>query len=215
MQVAILTRVSTEGQELANQLRELRRFATSQGWEVVAEFADVASGADPSRPGLAAALEAASRHEYDVLLFWSLDRLSREGARRTLEILGRLDSYQVKFRSYTEPYLDSIGPFGEAVVAILAAIARQERLRLGERVRAGMARAKTAGTRSGRPIGRPPTTVQPEDLAALLHQGYSLRRGAAALRISRGLAWKLAKVIRTASTNSPEAATKGERGAGG
>ena len=52
----------------------------------------------------------------------------------------------------TEPYLDSCGMFRDAVISILAAIAQQERLRLFERVRAGLQRAKSLGTRSGNPI---------------------------------------------------------------
>ena len=71
--------------------------------------------------------EAASRREFDVLLFWSLDRLSREGTVETLNHLQRLTSYGVHWRSFTEQYLDSTGIFREAVIGILAAVAKQER----------------------------------------------------------------------------------------
>jgi DNA invertase Pin-like site-specific DNA recombinase len=55
----------------------------------------------------------------------------------------------------TEPYLDSGGMFRDAVISILAAIAKQERIRMCERVRAGMNRAREQGTKSGRASGRP------------------------------------------------------------
>ena len=92
--------------------------------------------------------EAASRREFDVLLFWSLDRLSREGTVETLNHLQRLTSYGVHWRSFTEQYLDSTGIFREAVIGILAAVAKQERVRISERVQAGLARASAKEGRS-------------------------------------------------------------------
>ena len=65
---------------------------------------------------------AASPREFDVLLFWSLDRLSREGTVETLNHLQRLTGYGVNYRSFTEQYLDSTGIFKEAVIGILAAV---------------------------------------------------------------------------------------------
>jgi DNA invertase Pin-like site-specific DNA recombinase len=72
-----------------------------------------------------------------------------------LQHLNRLSSYGVGFRSFTEPYLDSCGIFKDAVIAILGTIAKQERVRISERVRAGLSRARSEGTKSGKPIGRP------------------------------------------------------------
>jgi DNA invertase Pin-like site-specific DNA recombinase len=96
-------------------------------------------------------LTAAAKREFDVLVFWSLDRLTREGALATLRYLETLTSYGVGYRSFTETYLDSIEPFRDAIVAILGCIARQERQRISERVLAGLARAKREGRIGGRP----------------------------------------------------------------
>jgi len=93
--------------------------------------------------------EAASRREFDVLLFWSLDRLSREGTVETLNHLQRLTSYGVHWRSFTEQYLDSTGIFREAVIGILAVVAKQERVRISEHVQAGLARARKQGRIEG------------------------------------------------------------------
>jgi len=92
--------------------------------------------------------DAASKRQFDVLLFWSLDRLSREGTVETLNHLQRLTSYGVHWRSFTEQYLDSTGIFREAVIGILAAVAKQERVRISERVQAGLARASAKEGRS-------------------------------------------------------------------
>ena len=126
---------------------------------------------------------AASRREFDVLLFWSLDRLSREGVVETLNHLQRLTSYGVNYRSFTEQYLDSTGIFKEAVIGILAAVAKQERVRLSERTLAGLERARAQGRVGGRPkIADNPKIVQ--RLMGLREQGKSIRQIATALGIS-------------------------------
>jgi len=71
--------------------------------------------------------KAASQRKFDVLLFWSLDRLSREGVLETLQHLNRLTSHGVNYRSFTEQYFDSCGIFKDAVISILATVAKQER----------------------------------------------------------------------------------------
>lgn len=92
-----------------------------------------------------------AQRKFDVILFWSLDRFSREGAYETLTHLRRLDSAGIGFKSYTEQYLDSCGLFKEAIISILATLAKQERIRLSERTLAGLERARANGVRLGRP----------------------------------------------------------------
>lgn len=138
-------------QDTENQLIQLREFAAKQGWAVAAEYVDRASGKRSDREQFQKMFTAASKREFDILLFWSLDRLSREGVVETLNHLQRLTGYGVNWRSYTEQYLDSTGIFKEAVIGILAAIAKQERVRLSERTVAGLERAKAQGRVGGRP----------------------------------------------------------------
>jgi DNA invertase Pin-like site-specific DNA recombinase len=89
---AVYARVSTRdrGQDTQNQLHQLREFAARQGWAVILEFVDHESGSTDDREQFQAMFQAASRREFDVLLFWSLDRLSREGVFETLTHLNRL-----------------------------------------------------------------------------------------------------------------------------
>jgi DNA invertase Pin-like site-specific DNA recombinase len=128
------------------------------------------------RPQFQAMMTGALRRQFDVLLFWALDRFTREGALQTLQHLNQLSSYGVAFRSFTEPYLDSCGIFKEAVIAILGTIAKQERLRISERVRAGLDRARLQGTKSGKPIGRPRIIFQRDEVPRLRAQGLSWRQ---------------------------------------
>jgi len=153
MNIAIYSRVSTrdKGQDVENQLRQLRDFCAKQGWTICREFVDHASGKRSDREQFLAMFEAASRREFDTVLFWSLDRFSREGVYATLQHLQRLTAYGVGYRSFTEQYLDSCGLFKDAVISILATIAKQERVRLSERTVAGLQRAKQHGRVGGRP----------------------------------------------------------------
>jgi DNA invertase Pin-like site-specific DNA recombinase len=168
---ALYARVSTtdKGQSPDNQLAELRRFAAAQGWVLTTEYVDHESGSKADRPQFKAMLTAASRREFDVLLFWSLDRLSREGALKTLQVLNQLAQWGVAYRSLTEPYLDSAGMFADAIVALLATLAKQERVRLVERVRAGLDRAR----REGKRLGRPAKVVNRYHVRELRQAGYS------------------------------------------
>jgi DNA invertase Pin-like site-specific DNA recombinase len=94
---------------------------------------------------------AAARREWNLLLFWSLDRFSREGAFPTLRYLTRLSELGVSYRSYTEEYINSTGIFGDVIVSLLATLGKQETIRLSERTMAGLERARAQGRIGGRP----------------------------------------------------------------
>lgn len=182
---AIYGRVSSSDgrQEVENQLDELRRFVGTQGWELVGEYVDHESGSRADRPEFRRLFGDAAERRFDILLFWALDRLTREGALKTLQYLNQLSTYGVAFRSFREPYLDSCGAFSEAVIAILGTIAKQERSRISERVRAGLSRAQAQGTRSGRPVGRPRVVFRRDDAIELRRGGLSWRQIAANLHV--------------------------------
>ena len=153
MRTALYARVSTrdKGQDTENQLAQLREFASTQGWTITGEYVDRVTGKHSDREQFQKMFQDASQRKFDTVLFWSLDRFSREGVLATLNHLQRLSSYGVGYRSFTEQYLDSCGVFKDAVLSILATIAKQERIRLSERTIAGLDRARRAGRVGGRP----------------------------------------------------------------
>ena len=189
MKIGIYGRVSTrDKQEVENQLVQLREFAAKQGWTISREYVDRETGATSDREQFQAMFADASRRKFDLLLFWSLDRLSREGVLATLQHLQRLTSCGVGYKSFTEQYLDSCGIFKDAVIGILAVIAKQERVRLSERTRAGIAIARS----KGRQLGRPRLNTQPGEIARLKAQGLSQRAIGRELGISEGSVRRLA-----------------------
>jgi DNA invertase Pin-like site-specific DNA recombinase len=173
VRVAIYARTSTDDgrQELTNQTRELHEYAQRMNWTVVAEFHDQVSGRKADRPQLKKAVEAGRRRNYDVLLFWSMDRLSRQGVLPTLLLLNQLAQFGVKYRSLQEQWIDSLGAFSDAVIGILATVAKFEAERLSTRVRSGLARAKA----QGKTLGRPKAIVDRDKLTRLRADGMSLR----------------------------------------
>ena len=154
--VAIYARVSTEdhGQHPENQLAQLRAWCASAGHEIVGEYVDHASGGKGAdkRPRFAALLDDAHRRQFDIVLCWALDRLSREGMVATVGYLQRLAAAGVAFHSYSEPALCSENEMvRDIVLAVMSSLAKVERARISERTKAGLARTKAAGTRLGRP----------------------------------------------------------------
>jgi len=196
MRVALYARVSTKdkGQDTENQLIQLRTFAASQGWTVTSEYVDRISGGKgvKDRAQFQRMFTAASKRDFDVLLFWSLDRLSREGTVTTLNYLERLNGYGVNYRSFTEQYLDSTGIFKEAVIGILAAVARQEKIRLSERTIAGLQRARSQGRIGGRPKTEDNYKIV-KAVHELRNQDRSIRQIAAELKLATGTVQKLCK----------------------
>ena len=192
---AIYARVSTKygRQDTENQLRQLRTFAATQDWSIVHEYVDRASGKRGDREQFQKMFSAASRREFDCLLFWSLDRLSREGTVKTLNHLERLNGYGVNYRSFTEQYLDSTGMFKEAVIGILAAVAKQERVRLSERTIAGLQRARAQGRVGGRPKTEDTEPKLLMRIERLRSEGHSIRAIAVEVKKSPNTILRLLK----------------------
>ncbi len=189
MKIAIYSRVSTDKQDCENQLVQLREFAAKQGWHITREYLDEGiSGTKADRAGLQRMFADAERRRFDLVLFWALDRLSREGVLQTLHYLNRLDAAGVGYRSFTEPYFDSCGVFKDATIAIMATLAKQESVKRSERTKAGLQRVRAAAKALGRP-----QTVNAAEVARLRTTGLSGRAIARELGISEGSVRRIGK----------------------
>lgn len=162
MKAALYLRVSTDRQDVENQRlaieehRRLEGFAEGKDYEVVRVYKDIQSGADDGRLGFQAMLHDARRHKWDVLLFWSWDRLTRRGIGPAFTIMSRLEQAGVQWESINEPFLSSTAPreSREVILAIVAWVAKIERLKISERTKAGLARRRALGHHLGRLPGR-------------------------------------------------------------
>jgi DNA invertase Pin-like site-specific DNA recombinase len=156
MRVAIYARVSTDdkGQDPENQLRELRAWCANSGHTITREYVERESGRKGAekRKQFAALFDDAAKKKFDFALFWALDRFSREGMAQTIVHLQRLTSYGITFHSYTEPHLATDNELVRNILlALLSSLAKVEAQKIGERTKAGMARAKAKGVKIGRP----------------------------------------------------------------
>jgi DNA invertase Pin-like site-specific DNA recombinase len=196
---ALYARVSLKDgrQDVENQLRPLREYAEREGLQVVKEYVDHGTGGNGSRDQFRAMFDAAANRRFSLLLFFSLDRLSREGTLQTLQYLQRLTACGVGYKSLTETYLDSMGPFSDVVISLLSCIARQERLRVGERTIAGLMRVRA----EGRVLGRPKVVPNANRVIELRKQGMTLTAIAAELAISESSVYRALRCTQQTSSS--------------
>ncbi len=150
--VAIYARVSTNGQSVTNQLRELRQVAKRQRWKVVAEFMDRGvSGAKgrAQRPQFDKLCQAATRREIDLIMSWSVDRLGRS-LQHLVTFLGEIHAKGVDLYLHQQG-VDTSTPAGKALFQMCGVFAEFERSMIQERVKAGLKRAVAQGKKLGRP----------------------------------------------------------------
>jgi DNA invertase Pin-like site-specific DNA recombinase len=180
--VAIYARVSTGGQTIENQLRELRSVAKRLGHQVVAEFTDEgisgAKGRD-RRPGLNKLLEGVTRRDFDKVMAWSVDRLGRS-LPDLLAFMGELKAKGVDLYLHQQ-LVDTSTPAGKAMFQMLGVFSEFEREIIRERVKSGLARAKAQGRKLGRP--RFDEAKRSAKIRALREQGIGILKIARKLRI--------------------------------
>ena len=179
--VALYARVSTDGQSVENQLRELRAVAERHSWEIVGEFIDKgisgAKGRD-ERPQFNAVLKGVTRKDFNLVAAWSVDRLGRS----LLHLVGLVNELHAKkVDLYLEQQgIDTTTPTGRAMFQMLGVFGEFERSMIQERVRAGLKRARA----QGKVLGRPRVSSEIEaKVVALRHKGNGMRKIARELKI--------------------------------
>ena len=159
--VAIYARVSTthSRQSPAMQLHELREYGKARGWKVYSEYVDRGiSSAKDSRPELNRLMADAHRRRFNVVAVWKFDRFARS-VTHLLRSLETFSALGIEFVSLSEQ-VDTTTPAGKLVFTVLGAVAELERSLIGERVLAGLRKAKADGKRLGRPPLRELTAIE-------------------------------------------------------
>jgi putative DNA-invertase from lambdoid prophage Rac len=183
LRVATYVRVSTEDQTAANQVPEVEQLAAQRG-TVCVQYAETGSAAK-HRPAFEEMMSDARRGAFDVLVIWAIDRFGRSMVGNLNDLLD-LDRAGVRVCSVRESWLDTSGPTRMLLVAMFSWVAEQERSRLIERTKAGMARARRHGTKSGKRIGRAPRHIDVDQARELMADGSSQRAAARALGVPLG-----------------------------
>ena len=182
--IAIWARVSSADQDPTTQLEPLRALAGRLGGEIVREFVlhESATGKRGRRVEFDEMMGAASRREFDLLLFYNLSRFSREGIRKTILYLQQLEGYGVRYKSHQEPMLDTENELiRHVVLAMLAYLAEYQAQQISEATTRKLASLKAQGVQLGRPTRY--IELRPA-LRAMVQEGATKTEIARRLKIS-------------------------------
>ena len=180
MKAALYARVSTHDQQtLPLQVEQMKDYIKKRGWELSIAIEDTASGIS-ERKNRERIILAAKRREIDVIVVWKLDRWGRS-LTDLMNSLEELTALGVGFVSMTEA-IDLTTPAGKALAGMLAVFAQFERDMLSERVKAGIAHARS----KGKPHGRPKSAaLKAQKVQELFQKGWSKSRIAKETGMSR------------------------------
>lgn len=180
MKAALYARVSTHDQQtLPLQVEQMKDYIKKRGWELKIAIEDTASGIS-ERKNRERIILAAKRREIDVIVVWKLDRWGRS-LTDLMNSLEELTVLGVGFVSMTEA-IDLTTPAGKALAGMLAVFAQFERDMLSERVKAGIAHARS----KGKPHGRPKSAaLKSQKVQELFQKGWSKSRIAKETGMSR------------------------------
>ncbi len=167
------TRVSTEKQDYENQVSQLREFCKKNDWTIYKIYAETISGKESQRPEFKKMMHEASQRKFDGILVWALDRFTREGTMQVWNYLQKLDMYKVRFISYSEPYFNTDQELvRDILISIMGTLAKQERIKISERTKAGLEVARMKGIKLGK---KPVSNRTKQEIIKLREQGKSFR----------------------------------------
>ena len=161
IKIALYSRVSLDETDRENkrfqdpetQLSPLREYAHAMNYEIVEEYTDHMSGANPARPEFRRMMGDAMLRRFQGILVWKLDRFSREGILSTMSYIQQLKERGIWLKSMIESWLDtSQEGITDIVLAIMAWTSSKERKKISERTKARIARRRAIGQWCG---GRP------------------------------------------------------------
>ena len=189
--VAIYSRVSTSGQTVENQTRELQAVAERLGWDVIATLSDEgisgAKGRD-KRPAYDRLMNMVSRREIDMIACWSVDRLGRS-LQHLVSFLSEINDRHVDLYLHQQN-IDTSTPSGKAMFGMLGIFAEFERSILRSRIMAGLAR-------SNKKSGRPSIDAHKHsEIEKLLQDGISMSNIAKQVNVGKATVHRISKTMR-------------------
>ena len=208
-QVAILARVSTQGQDYERQVVELTDYCQRMNWEVVTVFAAKVSGASKlaDREEISALVEYVKEHRLNRVVCLEISRLGRNTL-EALKVINYLNENGVSLhiKNYNLNTLNpdgKVNPVASLICTILLEIASMERLTIKERMASGRDLYIAKCRRDGVKMGRPSTYRKSDDAykdqyqkeISLLRKGISLRNVHAITGTSIGTLQKIKRFV--------------------
>ena len=187
MKVAIYARVSTEHQELEQQIAACRRYCDYKNYDVLKVYFEIISGAKAKRTQYLELVKALRNYEYDAVVVFRLDRLGRNSRELSL-LIDELENKGVKVLSLNENF-DTSTAIGRAMRELICIFAQLEREQISEATTQRLAALKHLGKKLGR---REVTTPEQREKIIQLHrQGISIRMIAQTVGIKRSTVHKV------------------------
>ncbi|MBD1894366.1 recombinase family protein [Coleofasciculus sp. FACHB-129] len=198
----IYCRVSTGEQDCDRQEKDLLAYAARASFEVIKIFRESASGSKDDRPERRKVLALAQARKIDAILVTELTRWGRS----TIDLittLQELQSRKVSLIAQTGLEFDLSTPQGKLIATLMSGLAEFERDLIKERVRSGMAAAKSRGQKFGRQPGYIPALVREKEskVLELIQQGLSYRKVAESLGLSKNTVMRIVRDSREALPN--------------
>ena len=208
-QVAILARVSTQGQDYERQVVELTDYCQRMNWKVVKVFANKVSGASKlaDREEISALVEYVKEHRLNRVVCLEISRLGRNTL-EALKVINYLNENGVSLhiKNYNLNTLNpdgKVNPVASLICTILLEIASMERLTIKERMASGRDLYIAKCRREGVKMGRPSTYRKSDDAykdqyqkeIGLLRKGISLRNVHAITGTSIGTLQKIKRFV--------------------
>lgn len=196
MKCIIYSRVSTEEQNTENQTRLLREYAERQGWEILEVVSEEAVSGGISvfvRKESARVLQLARQRRFDVLLTYACDRITRNGATELLMFLQKLSENNVKFVSYTEEYISSLGDYAPIVLSVLGVLGKMEKQKISLRTKAALSNLKSKGVKLGRPNT---SNDKVDEVQKLRVEGKSLGEIVSLTGMAKSSVWRMIRDMR-------------------
>lgn len=209
MDVVLLCRVSTAGQDYSRQVDELSDFCSKMGWNVRRIFTAKVSGAKKieERSELTEMLDYIRGNSIDKVCVLEISRLGRNTL-EALKVIRLLNDNGVclYIKNYNLETLGADGkpnPIASMICTILLEVAQMERLTIMERMASGRDRYIAKYRAEGIKMGRPGTYRKSDERMrtqytkelGLLKKGISLRNISAITGTSVGTIRKLYKYL--------------------
>jgi DNA invertase Pin-like site-specific DNA recombinase len=194
LRAAIYCRISTNDQNCGRQLRDLEEFAARSGYEIVGTFLETASGANDDRPERAKVLSLVQARRVDAVLVTELTRWGRS----TIDLMNTLRTLQdrgVSLVAQSGLEFNLSTPQGKLIATLMAGLAEFERDLIRERVRSGIAAAKSRGVRFGRVPGQTTKSVlaKTNQVLKMSGEGESYRVIAKRLKMSKNTVMRIVR----------------------